>query len=83
MSLDGIFGPRIQRTALPIGPTLVRLGNARMNAARRPPQHHTVIRNNWTLHSRTGHSNISHPLSANNGAMARIEQLEGSSYGNR
>jgi hypothetical protein len=42
-----------------------------------------VVRNNRTIHSRTGQSNIPHPSSANNGATAHIEQPEYSSRGNR
>jgi hypothetical protein len=37
MPLDGIFRPRIRRMPPPVHPTLVRLGNTRKNAVRRPP----------------------------------------------
>jgi hypothetical protein len=37
MLLDGTLHPCIHRTIPPVGPTLVMLGNAGRNAARRPP----------------------------------------------
>jgi hypothetical protein len=83
MLLDGTFRPCVHRTAPPVGPILVMLGNARRNAARRSPRHHTVVRNNRTTHGRTGQSNIPHPRSTNNGGMACTEEVEGSSRGNR
>jgi hypothetical protein len=83
MPVDGIFCPHIHRTPPPIGPTLVMLGNARRNVVRSPPQYHTVVRNNCTIYGRTEQSNIPHPRSANNGAMAHTTQPEGSSRGNR
>jgi hypothetical protein len=83
MPLGRLFGPRIRRTPLPVGPTLVMLGNARRNAVTGPPRYQTVVRNNHIVHSRTGLSNIPHPHSANNGATARTEQPKGSFCGNR
>jgi hypothetical protein len=83
MLLDGTFHPCVHRMAPPVGLTLVMLGNARRNAARKPPRHHTVIRNNRTTHGRTMQSNIPRLRSANNGGMACTEQAEGSSRGNR
>ena len=73
MLLDGIFYPCVHCTVPPIDPTLVTLGNARKNAIRRLPQHHTVVRNNRTTYRRTRQSNIPHPCLANNGGMACIE----------
>jgi hypothetical protein len=81
--LDGTLPPCVHRTAPPVGPTLVMLGNAGRNAARRPPRHYTVVRNNRSTHGRTGQSNIPHPRSANNGGMACTEEAKGSSRGNR
>jgi hypothetical protein len=78
MPLDGILCPRIQRMPPLIGPTLVGLGNTQRNALRKPPRHHTVLRNNRILHSKTMKLNISHPRSANNGT----EKVESSSCGN-
>jgi hypothetical protein len=83
MPLGGIFRPNIDRTAPPVGPILVTLGNARRNGVRRPLQQHTVIRNNPSIHGRIGQSNNARPRSANNGAMACTEQPENSSRGNR
>jgi hypothetical protein len=62
---------------------LIRLSNARRNASRRLPQHHTIVQNNGTLDTRTVQSNISPPHLADNVATACTEQPEGSSYGNR
>jgi hypothetical protein len=73
MPLGGLFCPHIHRMPPLVGPTLVTLGNARKNATRRPPRNHMVVRNNRTVHSRTGQLNIPHPRSANNGATAHIE----------
>jgi hypothetical protein len=73
MPLDGIFCPRVHRTPPPVGLTLVTLGNARRNVARRPPRYHTVVQDNCTIHRRTGQSNTPHPRLANNGAMACTE----------
>jgi hypothetical protein len=53
----------VQPTATPIGPTLVRLGNERRNASRRPPRHNTVARTNRNRDSRTVQSNTSFPSS--------------------
>jgi hypothetical protein len=83
MPLDGIFRPRIHRTTPPVGPTLVILGNANRNGIRRLPRHHMVVWNNRSIYGRIGQSNIPRPRSANNGAMACIEQPESSSRGNR
>jgi hypothetical protein len=83
MLLDGTLRPCVHRTAPPVGPTLVMLGNAGKNAARRPPRHYTVVRNNRNTHGRTGQSNIPRPRSTNNGGMACTEEAEGSSRGNR
>jgi hypothetical protein len=83
MLLDGTLRPCVHRMALPVGPTLVMLGNAGRNAARRPPRHYTVVQNNRSTHGRTGQSNIPRPRSANNGGMACTEEAEGSSRGNR
>jgi hypothetical protein len=83
MVLDGTFCPCVHRTAPPVGPTLVMLGNVGRNAARRPPQHYTVVRNNRSTHGRTGQSNIPRPCSVNNGGLACTEEGEGSSRGNR
>jgi hypothetical protein len=83
MLLGGIFCPSVHHTAPPIGPTLVTHGNARRNGVRKPPRHHTEVRNNRNIHGRTGQSNNPRPRSANNGAMACIEQPESSSRGNR
>jgi hypothetical protein len=83
MLLDGTLRPCVQRTAPPVGPTLVMLGNAGRNAARRLPRHYTVVRNNRSTHGRTGQSNIPRPRSANNGGMACTEEAEGSYCGNR
>jgi hypothetical protein len=52
MSLGGMLFVHTQRAPLPVGPALVRLGNARRNALRRPPRYHTVVQNNGTLDSR-------------------------------
>jgi hypothetical protein len=82
MPLGGIFHPSVHRTAPPVGPTLVTLGNARRNGVRRPPRYHTVVLNNRSIHGRTGQSNIPCPCLANNGAMACTEQPESSSLGN-
>jgi hypothetical protein len=73
MPLGGIFCPCVHRTAPPVGPTLVTLGNARKNGVRRPPRHHMVVRNIRNIHGRTGQFNIPHPHLANNGAMACTE----------
>jgi hypothetical protein len=59
MPLNGIFPPCVQRTETPVGPTLVRLGNERKNASRRPPRHPTVARSNCNRESRMVQSNIS------------------------
>jgi hypothetical protein len=83
MVLDGTFRPCVHRTAPHVGPTLVMLGNAGRNAARRPPRYYTVVQNNCSTHRRTGQSNIPHPCSANNGGMACTEEAEGSSRRNR
>jgi hypothetical protein len=83
MLLDGILPPCVHRTAPPVGLTLVMLGNAGRNAARRPPRHYTTVRNNRNTHGRTGQSNILRLHSANNGGMACTEEVEGSSRGNR
>jgi hypothetical protein len=83
MVLDGTFCPCVYRTAPHVGPTLVMLGNAGRNAARRPPRHYTVVQNNRSTHGRTGQSKIPHPRSANNGGMACTEEAEGSSRRNR
>jgi hypothetical protein len=83
MPLGGIFRPSVYRTAPPIGPTLVILGNARRNGIRRPPGHHTIVRNNRSIHGLTGQSNNPRPRSANNGAMVCTKQPESSSCGNR
>ena len=83
MPLGGIFCPNIYRTAPPIGPTLVMLGNARKNGVRRPPKHQTVVRNNCSIHGLTRQSNNPRPYSANNGAMACIEQPKSSYRGSR
>jgi hypothetical protein len=83
MLLDGTFRPCVHRTAPPVGPTLVMLGNTGRNAAKRPPRHYTVVRNNRSTHGRIGQSNIPRPRSANNGGMACTEEAEGSSCGNR
>jgi hypothetical protein len=40
MPLIGVFLLCIQRTTTLVGPTLVRLGNERKNASRRPPRYH-------------------------------------------
>jgi hypothetical protein len=82
MPLDGIFHPRVQCMPLPVGPTLIRLDNARKNVAKRLPRYHMVVWNNGTLHSRTEQSYISHLRSANIGTTARTEHVEGSSHGN-
>jgi hypothetical protein len=83
MVLDGTFCPCVQRTAPLVGPTLVMLGNAGRNAARRPPQHYTVVRNNRSTDGGIGQSNIPCCCSANNGGLACTEEVEGSSRGNR
>jgi hypothetical protein len=83
MLLDGTLRPCVHHIAPPVGSTLVMLGNAGRNAARRPPQHYTVVRNNRSTHGRIGQSNIPRPRSANNGGMACTEEAEGSSRGNR
>jgi hypothetical protein len=82
MLLDGTLGPYVHRTVPPVGPTLVMLGNAGKNAARRPPRHYMAVWNNRSTHGRTGQSNIPRPCSANNGGMACTEEAEGSSRGN-
>jgi hypothetical protein len=53
MPLVGIFPCCVQRMAAPLGPTLVRLGNERRNASKRPPRYHTVARNKCNRDSRT------------------------------
>jgi hypothetical protein len=83
MLLDGTLHPCVHRTAPPVGLTLVMLGNAGRNAARRPPRHCTAVRNNRSTYGRTRQSNIPRPRSANNGGMACTEEAEGSSRGNR
>jgi hypothetical protein len=83
MVLDGTFHPCVHCTAPHVGPTLVMLGNAGRNTARRLPRHYTVVQNNRSTHGRTGQSNIPRPRSANNGGMACTEEAEGSSRGNR
>jgi hypothetical protein len=83
MLLDRTLRPCVHRTAPPVGPTLVMLGNVGRNAARRPPRHYMAVRNNRSTHGRTGQSNIPRPRSANNGGMACTEEAEGSSRGNR
>jgi hypothetical protein len=83
MVLDGTFRPSVHRTAPPVGPTLVMLGNAGRNAARRPPRHYTVVRNNRSTHGSIEQSNIPRRCSANNGGLAYTEEAEGSSRGNR
>jgi hypothetical protein len=83
MVLDGTFRPCVHRTAPPVGPTLVMLGNAGRNATRRPPRHYTVVRNNCSTHGGIGQSNIPRRCSTNNGGLARTEEAEGSSRGNR
>jgi hypothetical protein len=82
MPLDGIFCPSVHRTAPPVGPTLVTLGNARRNGINMLPRYYTVVWNNRGIHGRTGQSNNPRPRSANNGAMACTEQPESSSRGN-
>ena len=82
MPLDGVFCPCVHRTLLPVGPTLVLLGNARRNVVRRPPRYHTIVWNNCFAHRRTKQSSIPCPRLTNNGGMACIEQAEGSSRGN-
>jgi hypothetical protein len=82
MLLDETFHPCVHRTAPLVGPTLVMLGNAGRNTARRPPRHYTVVRNNRSIHLRTGQSNIPRPRSANNGHMACTKEAEGSSRRN-
>jgi hypothetical protein len=71
MLLDGTLRPCVHRTAPPVGPTLVMLGNAGRNAVRRPPRHYTVVQNNRSTHGRTGQSNIPRPYSANNGTLKK------------
>jgi hypothetical protein len=73
MPLGGIFRPSVYRTAPPVGPTLVMLGNARRNGIKRLPRHHTVVQNKRNIHGRNGQSNNPRPCSANNGAMACTE----------
>jgi hypothetical protein len=70
-------------SAPPVGPTLVMLGNAGRNAARRLPRHYMVVQNNRSTHGRIGQSNIPRRCSANNGGLACTEEAEGSSRGNR
>jgi hypothetical protein len=82
MLLDGTLRPCAHRTAPPVGPTLVMLGIAGRNAARRPPQHYTVVWNNRSTQGRIGQSNIPRPRSANNGGMACTEEAKDSSRGN-
>jgi hypothetical protein len=53
MPLNGAFPCRVLPTATPLGPNLVRLGNERRNASRRPPRHNTVARTNRNRESRT------------------------------
>jgi hypothetical protein len=83
MPLNGVFPPCVQRTATPVGPTLVMLGNERRNALRRPPRHHTVARSNRNQESRTIQSNISFPCSVDGTSTTRTELPEGSTCGNR
>jgi hypothetical protein len=73
MSISGMLSICTQCTPPLVGPTLVRLGNARRNAIRRPPRHHTVVQNNGTVDSRTVQPNISPLRSANNVATTHIE----------
>ena len=83
MPLDAVFLPRVHRTAPPVGPTLVSLGNARGGAGKRPPRHRTVLCNNHSTRGRAGQSSISRLHLPSHGGMACIEQAEGSSRGNR
>jgi hypothetical protein len=83
MLLDGTLHPCVHRSAPLVGPTLVMLGNAGRNVAKRPPRHYTVVQNNHNTLGRTWQSNIPRPRSANNGGMACTEEAEGSSHGNR
>jgi hypothetical protein len=73
----------VQPTATPIGPTLVRLGNERRNASRRPPRHNMVARTNHNRESRTVQSNISFPRSVDGTGTTRTELPEDSTRGNR
>jgi hypothetical protein len=83
MPLNGVFPPCVQGTATPVGPTLVRLGNERRNASRRPPRHNTIARTNCNQESRTVQSNISFPHSVDGTGTTRTELPEDSTRGNR
>jgi hypothetical protein len=83
MPLNGAIPRRVQRTAIPIGPTLVKLGNERRNASRRPPRHNTVAQTNRNRESRTVQSNISFPHSVDGTGTTRTELPEDSTRGNR
>jgi hypothetical protein len=83
MPLVGVFPCCIQRMTAPIGPTLVKLGNKRRIASKRPPRRHMVSRNNRNRDSRTVQSNISFPHLVDAISTIRIELPEGSTRGNR
>jgi hypothetical protein len=83
MSLNVACLGHVQPTATLVGPTLVRLGNERRNASRRPPRHNTVARTNRNRESRTAQSNISFPRSVDSTGTIRTESPEGSSCRNR
>jgi hypothetical protein len=53
MSLNVACLGHVQPTATLVGPTLVRLGNERRKASRRPLRHNTVARTNRNRESRT------------------------------
>jgi hypothetical protein len=82
MPLVGVFPRCVQCTPSPVGPTLVRLGNERRNASRRPPRYHTVARNNCNQDSRTVQSNISFPRSMDATGTTQTELPESSTRGN-
>jgi hypothetical protein len=83
MPLNVACPGHVQSTATPVGPTLVRLGNERRNASRRPPRHNTVARTNRNRESRLVQSNISFPCLVDGTGTTRMESPESSSRGNR
>jgi hypothetical protein len=83
MPLNVAYSSHVQPTATPVGPTLVRLGNERRNASRRPPRHNTVARTNRNRESRIAQSNISFPRSVDGTGTTQTESPEGSSCRNR
>jgi hypothetical protein len=83
MPLNGAFPHHVQPMATLVGPTLVRLGNERRNASRRPPRHNTVAWTNRNREPRTVQSNISFPHSVDGTGTTRTELPEDSTRGNR